>query len=247
MFTILRGIYRLTLFILVLAFFVIRLALTGWIKGWTIDMGLSHRMACCHWMIWVLNIDLTIKGNIHEGNYLYISNHRAYLDPVAELTEIKALPVAKAEVRNLPIMGYGAMISGVHFVKRESLESRKETRSSIAETIENGNSILIYPEGTTIETPTTAPFKPGTFHMAARDKVKIIPIAIEYGHVGDAWVGKDNMPIHFFKQFGMRNKKIRVHYGDPMWMDDGDKLKEAVQSWIDTALLDIRNEWGLPV
>ena len=55
------------------------------------------------------------------------------------------------------------------------------------------------------------------------------------------------MPIHFFKQFGMRNKKIRVHYGDPMWMDDGDKLKEAVQSWIDTALLDIRNEWGLPV
>ena len=247
MFTILRGIYRLTLFIIILAFFVTRLAITGWIKGWTIEMGLSHRMACCHWMIWVLNIDLTTKGTIHEGNYLYISNHRAYLDPVATLTKMKALPVAKAEVRNLPIMGYGAAISGVHFVKRESLKSRKETRSSIAETIEKGNSILIYPEGTTVETPKTAPFKPGTFHMAARDKVEIIPIAIEYGHEGDAWVGKDNMPIHFFKQFGMRDKKITVHYGDPMWMDNGELLKEKVQNWIDEKLTEIRIGYGLPV
>jgi len=247
MLTILRGIIRLTLFIIVLAFFVIRLAMFSWFNRWTLELGLSHRQACCHWMIWVLNIDLTIKGNVHEGHYLYISNHRAYLDPVAELTEIKALPVAKAEVAKLPIMGYGARLSGVHFVKRESAKSRKETRSSIAETIENGNSILIYPEGTTIATPQSAPFKPGTFHMAAKDKVEIIPIAIEYGHEGDAWVGKDNMPIHFFKQFGMRNKKITVHYGDPMWDEDGDVLKEKVQNWIDERLTEIRLGYGLPV
>lgn len=247
MLTIFRGIIRLTLFIIVLTFFVTRLAIISWIKGWTIDRALSHRQVCCHWMIWVLNIDLTIKGNIHEGNFLYISNHRAYLDPVAELTEIKALPVAKAEVEKLPIMGYGARISGVHFVKRESKESRKATRSDISETIDNGNSILIYPEGTTIETPKSGPFKPGTFHMAAKDKVKIIPIAIEYGHEGDAWVGKDNMPIHFFKQFGMRNKKITVHYGDPMWDEDGDVLKEKVQNWIDDRLTEIRIGYGLPV
>lgn len=247
MLTIIRGAIRLILFIAVLAFFVTRLALTGWIMGWTIDLGLSHRKACCKWMIWVLNIDLTIQGNIHEGNYLYISNHRAYLDPVAQLTEIKALPVAKAEVAKLPIMGYGARISGVHFVKRESLKSRKETRSSIAETIENGHSILIYPEGTTVETPKTGEFKPGTFRMAATNKVEIIPIAIEYGHVGDAWVGKYNMPMHFLRQFGMRNKKITVHYGDPMWMENGDELKEKVQTWIDEKLLDIRKGYGLPV
>lgn len=247
MLTIPRGIIRLTLFIAVLAFYVTRLVIVGLFKGQTLELGLKHRQQCCKMMIKVLGIDLTIKGNIHHGSYLFISNHRCYLDPVAQLTKIVALPVAKAEVAKLPIIGYGASITGVHFVKRESDKSRKETRSGIAETIENGKSILIYPEGTTINTPTTGSFKPGTFHMAARDKVKIIPIAIEYGAVGDAWVGKDNMPIHFFKNFGKRDKKITVHFGEPMWMEDGDDLKEAVQSWIDQSLLDIRKDWGLPV
>ncbi|MFK7982750.1 MAG: lysophospholipid acyltransferase family protein [Saprospiraceae bacterium] len=248
MLTILRGVFRLALFIAVLAFYVTRLVIINFFKGGDLDRGLRHRKQCCVTMMKVIGVETTFKGNIHEeDSYLYISNHRCYLDPVAELIKITALPVAKAEVADLPIMGYGASITGVHFVKRESLKSRKETRSSIAETIEGGKSILIYPEGTTIDTPTTASFKPGTFHMAAKDKVKIIPIAIEYGHVGDPWVGKDNMPIHFFKQFGMRNKKITVHYGDPIWMEDGEALKVAVRSWIDNALLDIRKDWGLPV
>jgi len=242
MLTIPRGIIRLILFIAVLAFYVIRVAIVGLFTKDKLALGLRHRQQCCWTMIKVLGIDLTIKGNIHEGSYLYISNHRCYLDPVAQLTKIIALPVAKAEVRNLPIMGYGASITGVHFVKRESDKSRKETRSSIAETIENGKSILIYPEGTTIATPTTGTFKPGTFHMAARDKVKIIPIAIEYNGEGDAWVGKDNMPIHFFKNFGKRNKKITVYYGEPIWMNDGDALREAVKSQIDEALLAIRKD-----
>ena len=247
MLTIPRGIFRLTLFIIVLIFYITRLLITGLFKGMSLELGLKQRQQCCVTMMKVIGVELTFKGNIHEGSYLYISNHRCYLDPIAELIKITALPVAKAEVRDLPIMGYGASITGVHFVKRESDKSRKETRSSIAETIDNGKSILIYPEGTTINTPTTASFKPGTFHMAARDKVKIIPIAIEYGHVGDPWVGKDNMPIHFFKQFGMRNKKIAVHYGEPIWMEDGEALKMAVRTWIDNALVDIRKEWGLPI
>ncbi len=248
MLTIPRGIIRLTLFIIVLIFYITRLLITGLFKGMSLELGLRHRQQCCVTMMKVIGVEMTFKGNIHEEeSYLYISNHRCYLDPVAELIKITALPVAKAEVANLPIMGYGASITGVHFVKRESDKSRKETRSSIAETIESGKSILIYPEGTTIETPTTGSFKPGTFHMAAKNKVKIIPIAIEYGHVGDAWVGRDNMPIHFFKQFGMRNKKITVHYGEPMWMEDGEALRVAVRSWIDNALLDIRKDWGLPI
>ena len=247
MFTIIRGVFRLFLFILVLSFFVIRLLVVGLFKGLTLELGLKHRQQCCWAMIKVLNIDLTTKGTFHHGNYLFISNHRCYLDPVAQLHDIVALPVAKAEVSKLPIMGYGASITGVHFVKRESSKSRKETRSGIAETIKSGKSILIYPEGTTKKTPTTAEFKPGTFHMAANNKVEIVPIAIEYGEVDDAWIGPDTMPIHFFKQFGKSNKKIRVHYGEPMWHEDGDILRQKVQEWIDKQLTSIQKEWNLPL
>lgn len=245
MVNIIRAGYRLFMFICVLTFFILRLLVVGMFKGLTLDLGLRHRQQCCHAMMYVLNVAVTIKGNIHHGSYLFISNHRCYLDPVAQLTAITALPVAKAEVGNLPIMGFGARITGVHYVKRESLKSRKETRSSIAETIESGRSILIYPEGTTFKAPTLAEFKPGTFKMAATNKVDIIPIAIEYGDQGDAWVGPESMPIHFLKAFGKKQNRITVHFGEPMWMDDGVALKEKVRDWIKQELINIRTDWGM--
>jgi 1-acyl-sn-glycerol-3-phosphate acyltransferase len=232
---------------LVLSFYIIRLLIVGIFKGLTVDLGMRHRQQCCKTMMKVLGITVTTEGNYHHGNYLFISNHRCYLDPIAQSQHILALAVAKAEVRDIPIMGYGVSITGVHFVKRESNKSRKETRSNITKTILEGKSILIYPEGTTIKTPTTGEFKPGTFKMAAKDKVQIVPIAIEYGHEGDPWVGPDSMPIHFFKNFGKKNKRIEIHYGEPMWMEDGVALKEAVRDWIDTELISIRKKWSLPL
>ena len=240
-----RGIYRFILFIIVLAFYVFRLLVVGLFKGLTLELGLKHRQQCCNTMIKVLNIKVTTKGNFHKGNYLFISNHRCYLDPIAKLKDIVALPVAKAEVEDIPIMGYGAKITGVHYVQRENVESRKATRAGIAETIAGGKSILIYPEGTTINTPTTSDFKLGTFRMAAENKVKIIPIAIEYGHPGDPWVGPERMIIHFVKQFGKKNKKIEIHYGEPLWMEDGDQLRRTVRDWIDNELIKIQTAWGL--
>lgn len=243
----LRGFFRLIALILTLSYYVLRLIITGLFKGFTLELGLKHRQQCCQAMIKAIGIRLTTKGDFHKGNYLFISNHRCYLDPVAQLHDIVALPVAKAEVEKVPILGYGAKISGVHFVKRESLRSRKETRSNIAETIQNGKSILIYPEGTTVNTPRADEFKPGTFRMAAKNKVSIIPIAIEYGHLGDAWVTADSMALHFIKNFGKKNKRIDIHYGAPIWMEDGEELRNTVKNWIDTELLNIRKKWDLPI
>lgn len=245
MFNKIRAFFRLILFLLVLTFYVLRLLVVGLFKGLNLDLGLKHRQQCCRTMVKVLNIDLTIKGNIHHGNYLFISNHRCYLDPIAQLTKIVALPVAKAEVEKLPVLGYGAKITGVHYVQRESLQSRKETRNGIAETIENGRSILIYPEGTTFRAPTMGEFKRGTFKMAAANNVQIIPIAIEYGDQGDAWIGPESMPIHFFRAFGKKRNKIAVHYGEPIWMEDGVALKETVFKWIDEELKAIRKGWEM--
>jgi 1-acyl-sn-glycerol-3-phosphate acyltransferase len=48
------------------------------------------------------------------------------------------LPGIKAEVANWPIVGYGAKVTGVLFLKRESAESRKRTLNGIAEKLQEG-------------------------------------------------------------------------------------------------------------
>ena len=246
--TTIRGLFRLLKFIVVLSFYVSRLALTSLFRGWSLDLGLRHRQQCVRALMNALNIRLETRGKTdYEGNFLYISNHRCYLDPIAELTRIRALPVAKAEVAKLPIVGYGARISGIHFVERSSLKSRKDTRLGMAKTIAEGKSILIYPEGTTVKAVTSGAYKPGTFNMAAQNNISIIPIAIEYGDPDDAWVGPEGMPTHFLRQFGQKNKKIRVHYGDPVWHEDANELLRLVKEWLDAQLMSIRREWNLPL
>ena len=242
-----RGIARFFVFVFVLALYILRLLIEGLFKGLTLELGLDHRQRFCKIAMKILNIKVTTQGKIHSGNYLFISNHRSYVDPMAQLKDIVALPVAKAEVKKLPILGYGAKMTGVHFVQRNNLKSRKETRSSIAQTIEEGNAILIYPEGTTFKIPKSGDFKPSTFNMAAQNKVQIIPVAIEYRHPDDPWVGPESMFAHFFTTFSRRQMEVEIHYGEPIWMADGEALKQTVKDWIDNELLTIRQKWGLVI
>ena len=155
--------------------------------------------------------------------------------------------MAKAEIRSWPIIGYGTSVAGVYHVKREDKESRAKARAEMAKTIKNGNSILVYPEGTTTDLPHTLPFKPRTFQIAAEHQVNIIPIALEYQDPKDAWIGDDTFIRHFFQTFAKKEIVCAVHYGPPMWDKDGDVLRQKVQDWVNAELVEMRKEWGLPL
>ena len=180
MFGKLRATIRFLLFMLTMIFFIVRLLITGLFKGFKVETGLRQRQQFCHALIPMLGIEVRKKGRADHKNVLFISNHRSYIDPFVQTLHITALAIAKEEVRSWPIIGFGVKITGTYFVKREEKSSRKAAREGIAKTIKNGHSILVYPEGTTSDLPKTLPFKPRTFQMAAENKVKIVPIAIEF-------------------------------------------------------------------
>ena len=198
-------------------------------------------------MMRVLGVKISKQGKSAYKNVLYISNHRSYIDPIAKFKHFDALVLAKAEVRSWPVIGYGCSISGVHFVKREERTSRANARKTIADTVKNGHSILLYPEGTTSDSPKALPFKPSVFQMAAENQVHVVPIAIEYQDPDVAWIGDDTFIPHFFQVFAKREVVCEVHYGEPMWDKDGDVLREKVQAWVNGELIEIREKCGLPV
>lgn len=243
----LRAGIRFLGFMLTMIFFIFRLLITGLFTGYKVETGVRHRQQFCRAVIPILGIQVTQKGTANLENVLFISNHRSYIDPFVETLHITALAVAKAEVRSWPIIGFGIKITGTYFVQRENKLSRKATREGIAETIKNGHSMLVYPEGTTTDLPQTIDFKPRTFHMAAENKVKIVPIAIEYQDPSDAWIGEDTFLRHFFQVFAKKKVICAVHYGEPIWTPDGEELKDKVKSWIDRELISIRAEWNLAV
>ena len=202
----LRASLRFLFFFLSISFFIVRLLATGLFNGFDDKTAVRHRQQFCRILMPMLGIHIKKKGKADYQNVLFISNHRSYIDPFVQVTHFAAMAVAKREVRSWPIIGLGLKISGTYFVKREEKSSRAAAREGIAKTIKEGQSILLYPEGTTTKLPTTLPFKPRTFYMAADNNVKIIPIAIEYQDPNDAWVGDDTFVPHFFQVFAKRKK-----------------------------------------
>jgi 1-acyl-sn-glycerol-3-phosphate acyltransferase len=126
---------------------------------------------------------LTVEGaeNIEAGRaYLVVCNHQSNLDSMALL---RALPVslrflAKTEVFKIPVLGQAMRATGMVEVDRQSPDLR-QIDDAAARCLKDGQSLLVYPEGTTSADGTIGGFKDGAFVLAIANQVPLLPVAIE--------------------------------------------------------------------
>ena len=180
-----------------------------------------------------IGIRMTLRGEPHQGTTLYVGNHTAYIDPVMVLMFVHANVVAKAEVRKWPLVGLGASIIGTIFVQRDNKTSRLQTVQAIRDALQNGTSILVFPEGTTFEGPGTLPFRPRSFEAAEQAGVPVQPITIMFDDPRVAYVGDHTFIPHFFRLFTLKDIHGIVHFGPLLY---GQNTCERAQAWINETL-----------
>lgn len=191
-------------------------------------------------MMPLLGIDLELRGRFPEEHTLIMPNHRSYVDVVPFPAFTFVTFVAKIEVSRWPFIGFCCRVVHTVFVDRGDPESRKKTRAEIKRRLEDGYSILVYPEGTTAQAPEIKPFRPGIFHVAAGGGIPIVPVAMEYAYPKDAFIGDDTFLPHFFRTFGKRRTPLRVSVGPLMHHEDGDQLREQVEAWVRSEAAQLR-------
>lgn len=134
-----------------------------------------------------LNIKLNTYGFINNNkNVIYICNHSSYLDPII----IKYLKPNIKTIAKDDIVGEFSVIKkfakqildnwGVIFYKRGNKNSGKVVRNVIKNSVLNGDSILIFPEGKTHAFEGLRDFYPGSFETAYEYNLVIQPITIKY-------------------------------------------------------------------
>lgn len=175
---------------------------------------------------------------------LMMSNHQSYIDiwliPKYAITVF----VAKAEVKKMPLVGWGASSVNTVYVDRSDKESRQKTKNEISNRIKNGRSVIIFPEGTTGDGNGLLPLKPGMFYNAAEEGFSIIPTAIFYEDSDLAWVGDDPIGAHFFRNFSKLSTTAHVVFGEPMTGTDGEELMERFRLWELERLEELRQKFG---
>lgn len=239
----LRAFLRLLYFAFYTSVRIAQIIVGSLLFGTEIRRSMRIRQSWARHLLPAIGVRLQTSGTPPDFPCILMSNHRSYLDPALLVHDVFAYPVSKAEVASWPIIGYGAKVTGVLFLQRESSESRKRTLSGIAEKLREGYPVILFPEGTTHSEPTTSPFKLGGFKLAATEGVPIVPVTIEYKSTADHWIGDDTFLPHFLRRFGEPEMQVQVRYGEAIWGDDPQTLLEEAKSWIDAELLDIRKSW----
>ena len=159
---------------------------------------------------------MIVTGELPSKPCMVVSNHLGYLDPVILTALIPSAPIAKSEVRKWPIVGRAADEAGVLFVNRESAHSGATTLRKAIRTIQEGGSVLVFPEGTTTSGDQVLPFKRGIFGAAKIAGCDIVPVAIKFADVKNCWVGDDPFLPHYMRLISQPEQVVHVHVCPPM-------------------------------
>jgi 1-acyl-sn-glycerol-3-phosphate acyltransferase len=168
-----------------------------------------------NWIYWWANwgartwlrltgVKVNVTGREHldpNQPYVFVSNHRSYLDasPLFAFTGRRMGAIAKKELLKAPILGYAMGFVNVIAIDRSNRERAVETIRIATDRLRSGISFMVCPEGTRAQPGEMLPFKKGAFHMAVEAGVPILPIALKNSDVlmgkgtGEAWPGTIDM------------------------------------------------------
>lgn len=167
-------------------------------------------------------------------NYIFISNHQSILDIYANAA---ACPMsfkylAKKEASKIPILGITLKYISV-FVDRNNFGSRKGSFHHLIKSLEAGESVLIYPEGTRNRTQNPLKsFYDGAFRLAILTGT---PIAVQ------TLVNSGNLSSPF-RKFDLRPGTIYAYWREPietqnLSLEDVPQLKSQVREMMTNRLL----------
>lgn len=165
---------------------ILRFIIVGIMRGFTNYHAGNSTMAWCRSLVKNLNIAVEMKGKLPSQGVLFVSNHRSYIDVAVAGQYLPCTFLAKRELANWPILGPAAKLAKVIFVDRNNSESRKKSRYTISQTLQQGISVIVFPEGTSYAEPGILEFRPGAFEIAAYNNISVVPVAIEYNDTNDA-------------------------------------------------------------
>ena len=171
-------------------------------------------------ILFIAGIELNIEGQEHidtSQNFIIMANHTSYLDvPILLCAYPKNIYfIAKRELLRIPFFGWMMWLLGMIFIDRSNPKRSIRSMKIAAIKLKKGKNVLVFPEGTFDDQGQLLPFKKGTFHIAVKAKMSILPVVIIGGH--HIWPGG--------KLHSLRKGKVTVRFGEPFHQEEKNDAK----------------------
>ena len=116
-----------------------------------------------------------------EQPCVFMANHASTLDIWAMFIVVprRIRMIAKKQLGRIPLLGWVMWAGRFIFIDRQNGVAARRSIDLAGQRIRNGESVLLFPEGTRTRDGTLGPFKKGGFHLAVKAGVPIVPVALK--------------------------------------------------------------------
>jgi lyso-ornithine lipid O-acyltransferase len=200
-------------------------------RRWTSTLPVFYHRWCCR----ILGFRIRVIGKpASERPVLFAANHISYTDITVLGSIVSGSFIAKSEVARWPFFGWLAKLQRSVFVDRK-VRSTATQRDVIGKRLAAGDSLILFPEGTSGDGNRVLPFKSALFGAAQQDEgvspVIVQPVSIAYTRLDGipigrlyrpffAWYGAVDLAPHLWSMVGLGTVEVIVEFHPPTFLRD---------------------------
>jgi 1-acyl-sn-glycerol-3-phosphate acyltransferase len=133
-----------------------------------------------------------------RGGRLFVSNHLSDLDVLIISSLAPSIFITSVELKHTFLLGTLARSSGCLFVERRKFSGLKQEIEDITRALDQGFSVVLFPEGTTSNGDCVHPFKNSLFDAAVSAGSDILPCCLRYTKINGEPVNTRNRDDVFY-------------------------------------------------
>lgn len=132
-------------------------------------------------LVRVAGLQLQVSGSPRPGATLLLANHVSWLDIAAiHAVAPQARFVSKADVLAWPLLGWLIRGAGTLFIERERKRDALRVLHQVAQALQAGDTVAVFPEGTTGDGETLLPFHANLMQAAIATGTPVQGVALRY-------------------------------------------------------------------
>ena len=145
----------------------------------------AGRHECIRWwsagLVRAMGLTLQVSGTPRPGATLIVANHISWLDIAAiHAAAPHARFVSKADVLSWPLLGWLIRNAGTLFIERERKRDAVRVVHAVAEALKAGDTVAVFPEGTTSSGAELLPFHANLLQAAVATATPVQPVVLRF-------------------------------------------------------------------
>jgi 1-acyl-sn-glycerol-3-phosphate acyltransferase len=186
-------------------------------------------------MLALLGIGLQVRGRPPaQGPMLLVANHISWLDILVMHAARYCRFVAKADVKRWPLIGALATGGGTLYIERESRRDAMRVVHHMAASLQAGDVLAVFPEGTTSDGLELLPFHGNLIQAALATQSPVQPVALQFIEAATGrmsltpcYIGDDTLVASLWRTLSGPAVTAVVTFGPPQRAEGRDRRRWA--------------------